>query len=1161
MIGQGQHTICDLNDITTGSSAPTTPVVNQLWCDTSITPNQLKKWNGSAWEIVNEVKVGGRNLLKNSGNFRTSGWNSGVQNNGGGWTIETATQYLYNGNPTLKTLAGLGLCGTNDTYLKLSNGVEYTYSAMVLCNESAVGSNNQPLHYHVGYNNASEGKINVIKYDTTLVANIWKKIYITFKLTGDADSFRPYIYWGSNGTRIFYIANIKLELGNTATDWTPAQEDTTADILTAQTAANTANAVIAQISNDDILTPSEKQQALREWLAVVAEKTLYLNQASGLGINPSAYSAAYDALSSFIGTNLNDVTTTWSMGVGYGSLFRNRFSAYYTERTNLLNAVSTKINTSATNANNKIDGLKVGGRNYAIKSKFGYQALDTDGFYTKTGTNGENYITVQLDNVTEAGEYTLSFLTKRSANVTNEWCCLVYGNTYSTVGFPLYVGIGFNAGDTALMRVSFKFSINNSQLGNGLNIRFDNYGSNNGLPATLYVKDVMLVKGNVSPESYTEAPEDIQARTDAATNTAIGAVKVGGRNLIIGTSKSTTVTTAMWVTLPLSSQLEVGKEYILGGTYQFGEGTIGVIQLFGSNGRISLPINTTFIATLEQANCTSIGFANQTGVGVVTVINPKLEAGNKSTDYTEAPEDVTASIKLTSDAIAAIYSDNVLTPNDKILLKRELASIATEYSELRYEAEFHYGIATDSLDDSYTYLINYITPFLENVTTSAPIDGTYMQERFETYASEKAAMKELISNAANAKIAATDYLKEAFKNDDFKPSGQSFSILWSKLMLMRDSVAPYKITGGMSGLSSDPVGLFIGGSYEGAQQSATNPTLVAGIDRKDGSGHRAFGAILWDAFGKTKIGNFIINGATGAFTGYEGLYERLRIGTQSITSLTELLSGSGTWVRESSDYLIPSTFAGTIFQSYDGVTKIRTSNNSSEVTKYSSLTIPVATNIKLYSGGAVSHSLDNMTGLVFIGTSERFLINGTLYTPTSGGLNVYLAAGTYTIKYLISASYTTQDGVSAIDYLSNTTAAYIAVQSVAPSRTEIGANGFLSFWSAALYFYYDKINGLKVRGATDIPAGLGGGNVGSGGIYSQGWGLSYTSSKSSYTVTINHNITDTKFTVNVIPRNSFTWYLSSISASSSDTLHTGTIVIVCSTTGAVFDYVILRTPY
>jgi len=39
-------------EIGKASSAPTTPATNDLWVDTTTTPNVLKRWDGAAWVII-----------------------------------------------------------------------------------------------------------------------------------------------------------------------------------------------------------------------------------------------------------------------------------------------------------------------------------------------------------------------------------------------------------------------------------------------------------------------------------------------------------------------------------------------------------------------------------------------------------------------------------------------------------------------------------------------------------------------------------------------------------------------------------------------------------------------------------------------------------------------------------------------------------------------------------------------------------------------------------------------------------------------------------------------------------------------------------------------------------------------------------------------------
>lgn len=58
-VATGQITLLDSNDyLSTGLAAPSNPVAGvTLWVDTSVTPNQLKKWNGTTWEIVSDAQA------------------------------------------------------------------------------------------------------------------------------------------------------------------------------------------------------------------------------------------------------------------------------------------------------------------------------------------------------------------------------------------------------------------------------------------------------------------------------------------------------------------------------------------------------------------------------------------------------------------------------------------------------------------------------------------------------------------------------------------------------------------------------------------------------------------------------------------------------------------------------------------------------------------------------------------------------------------------------------------------------------------------------------------------------------------------------------------------------------------------------------------------
>lgn len=66
LIARASITIADLNDPIQQGVAPSNPVAGMLWLDTSKSPPVLTRWSGSAWERVNEVEIGGVNLIDNS---------------------------------------------------------------------------------------------------------------------------------------------------------------------------------------------------------------------------------------------------------------------------------------------------------------------------------------------------------------------------------------------------------------------------------------------------------------------------------------------------------------------------------------------------------------------------------------------------------------------------------------------------------------------------------------------------------------------------------------------------------------------------------------------------------------------------------------------------------------------------------------------------------------------------------------------------------------------------------------------------------------------------------------------------------------------------------------------------------------------------------------
>jgi hypothetical protein len=178
--------------------------------------------------------------------------------------------------------------------------------------------------------------------------------YVVRRISNNATVFTETVPEGAFWLRVSYAAKnkVQVERGNKPTDWTPALEDVNASIAraqsaaeNAQSAADTASGILADIANDDKLTPDEKQSTKKEWDIIVAEKPTIESQATTYGITTpkTNYTSAYNTLNTYITPLLSSLTTTSNI---VGTTFRTNFKNYYDKRALLLKAISDKAKTN-----------------------------------------------------------------------------------------------------------------------------------------------------------------------------------------------------------------------------------------------------------------------------------------------------------------------------------------------------------------------------------------------------------------------------------------------------------------------------------------------------------------------------------------------------------------------------------------------------------------------------------------------------------------------------------------------------------------------------------------------------------------------------------------------------------------------------------------------
>lgn len=290
-----------------------------------------------AQSLVNNIQIGGRNLYKGTEKFSGNDWVNLIF-----WTRETET---YN---------GFSIISRNGDWLGVYQPINvkvgdiYTFSAYIKKDAPTVDC------YLFAGGDEGQGQAETSSLVLNTEVNKWEKITSVIKITQEGVIK---IRLEKSGVGSMYCCGLKLEKGNKATDWTPAPEDVEASILQAKQLAEQANQKVANISNDNILSASEKQQISNEWNRIKSEYTSNYSLAINNGISTTDYTNYYNDLYNYITPLLVDISVDSPI---VGDVFRTKFKAYYDQNIALIVAINDKLrsgintNTGAINRINQI---------------------------------------------------------------------------------------------------------------------------------------------------------------------------------------------------------------------------------------------------------------------------------------------------------------------------------------------------------------------------------------------------------------------------------------------------------------------------------------------------------------------------------------------------------------------------------------------------------------------------------------------------------------------------------------------------------------------------------------------------------------------------------------------------------------------------------------
>lgn len=340
--------------------------------------NALSSAKSYADSAVDNIEVGGRNLVLDSINFR---YNSNFAGNARFSSIIVEDSSALSGHHTEMTCTVSGTGGAygyplqNDTFDSI--GKTITISFYWKCNAERKLS--------IGIENG--GTFN------ETVSTDWKKITKTYV------PYRNYyaMVWYARESQwnvgdVLYIRDLKIEFGNKATDWTPAPEDTQSqidnitEITTSHTTSiSTMQGQISSLISEDTTIKGNYDALLSRYNATVntvdsmkttiGEHTTILN-------NQNDSIAAVTTKANTIESNLAGTTQTVSEVKSNLSGTQERVTKVETS----LSGLTTRVSSTETNLAN----LEIGGRNLLLNSDKEY--IMGFGIPNTTWTDGYAYI-------------------------------------------------------------------------------------------------------------------------------------------------------------------------------------------------------------------------------------------------------------------------------------------------------------------------------------------------------------------------------------------------------------------------------------------------------------------------------------------------------------------------------------------------------------------------------------------------------------------------------------------------------------------------------------------------------------------------------------------------------------------------------------------------
>lgn len=520
---------------------------------------------------IDNVKIGGANLLRNTGNFTSlTHWASN-----GGTKLELAEKDGF------KCITGIGSI-RNEVTVPLKSNTEYIYSAEIMFTEATTVNTSAPLHSWLSDGTNTQGakeSVELLAPSATIQPNTWSRIVLKFKTKPNLPSgsyFKAFLYGDSQltSTNQYWLKNIQFEEGNKVTAWSLNPQDALDDINAIKSELDGFQNTVNTTFKDGLIEEAEAKSIaqhlktlessrvdiIRNYNVVYVNSYLTGTTKTNLESAKTSFESAHNSLASTINTVIADGKVTTTEKASVDSTFTTYNSALGTLRQRLQeanDAIAKAITNSA------VSDVTVGGENLLTNSDFGNRYTNrsvgwdntlngttlADGWssynggltspntgyhahlYQKDGEWVARYIN-EADKRWKAmyGSLPTKSKLQLSPNTEYTFSMDVFAEDAGTVidgGLYYYLQNGntqsfhggkFNFTITPLNQwVRYSWTFNTGNIDNTKDVRFYFYG-NSGAVGTFYMRKPQLQKGNKAT-AWTQSPQDLEnAYTIVLTN-------------------------------------------------------------------------------------------------------------------------------------------------------------------------------------------------------------------------------------------------------------------------------------------------------------------------------------------------------------------------------------------------------------------------------------------------------------------------------------------------------------------------------------------------------------------------------------------------------------------------------------------------------------------